>query len=306
MLTFFATGKAFTGHSGVIQRNALASWKRLHPDAEVILFGDDAGAAEISAELGVRHEPQVERNEFGSKRLNFMFARAQAIARHDLLCYVNCDILLFADFVAALDRVRKLHNKFLMVGRRWDIEVTDPLDFTDVGLAHRLRDRALSTGLHRSPDWVDYFAFPRGLYTTIPPLVVGRIWWDHWLTWQARRRGGVVVDVSPCVVAIHQNHDYGYHPKGATGVWNDEQAQRNFALAGGRWHLHTIADATRVLESDRERKNLFGFWAPYWRIIRPGIVPFWFAFLSVTRPVRKLLGLRQPEMQKWLGRVSKA
>src|SRR5579871_2373376 len=122
MLTLFATGKAFTGHSGIIQRNALASWKQLHADAEVILFGDDAGAAEICSELGLRHEPHVERNQFGSKLLSSMFARAQAIARHNLLCYANCDILLFADFLAALERVRARHSKFLMVGRRWDIE----------------------------------------------------------------------------------------------------------------------------------------------------------------------------------------
>ena len=36
----------------MIQRNALASWTRLHADVEVILFGDDAGAATISVAAG--------------------------------------------------------------------------------------------------------------------------------------------------------------------------------------------------------------------------------------------------------------
>lgn len=70
MLTFFTTAKPFEGHSGVIQRNALKSWKLLHPDIEVILFGDDAGSAEIANGLGLRHEPFVERNSFGTKRLS--------------------------------------------------------------------------------------------------------------------------------------------------------------------------------------------------------------------------------------------
>jgi hypothetical protein len=306
MLTFFATGKAFSGHSGVIQRNALQSWKHLHSDAEVILFGDDPGAAETAAEFGLRHEPLVERNEFGSKRLDYMFARAQAIARHAILCYANCDIVLLPELLQALDRVRTRHGSFLMVGRRWDLDITDPLDFSDSALSQRLRERALHTGLQRGPDWVDYFAFPRGLYDKIPPLVVGRIWWDHWLTWYARqRRAAVVVDASPCVVAIHQNHDYGYHPKGATGVWQDEQSQRNYQLAGGWRHLYTIADATRILESDRERRNWFGFWAPYWRKLRPFCIPFWFGFLHITRPLRKLLGLRQSNVQKILGQRAK-
>ena len=105
MLTFFATAKAFEGHSGVIQRNALKSWTLLPPDVEVILFGEDKGAPKIAAELSLRHEPHVERNEFGTKRLDSMFRQAQAIARHNIVCYINCDILLFPDFIEALRRV---------------------------------------------------------------------------------------------------------------------------------------------------------------------------------------------------------
>jgi hypothetical protein len=45
MPTFFTTAKPFPGHDGIIQRNALKSWTRLHPEVEVILFGDEGGAA---------------------------------------------------------------------------------------------------------------------------------------------------------------------------------------------------------------------------------------------------------------------
>ena len=53
MLTVFSTPKPFVGHVGVIQRNAISSWMRLHPDVEVILVGDDAGTAEVCAEFGI-------------------------------------------------------------------------------------------------------------------------------------------------------------------------------------------------------------------------------------------------------------
>jgi len=66
MLTIFTTAKPFRGHSGIIQRNALQSWKALQPDIEIILFGDDEGAAEAAEEFGLRHEEQVERNEWGT------------------------------------------------------------------------------------------------------------------------------------------------------------------------------------------------------------------------------------------------
>ena len=112
MVTFFSTAKPFRGHDGIIQRNALKSWTMLHPGVEVILFGDEEGAAETAKELRLCHEPHVERNKFGTKRLDFMFCRAQGIARHDLLCYINCDILLMQDFFEAVKRVRERHSQF--------------------------------------------------------------------------------------------------------------------------------------------------------------------------------------------------
>jgi hypothetical protein len=292
ILTLFTTAKPFDGHSAVIQRNALASWTRLHADVEVILFGDDAGAAQIARELGLRHEPHVERNRFGSKRLDYMFARAREIARYDVLCYCNCDILLLPEFCEALGKVREGHARFLMVGRRWDTEVREALDFSDAAWGTRAKELARKQGVQQ-PAWsIDYFAFRRGLYAEMPALVIGRVWWDHWLVWKARAEGAAVVDASEVVMAIHQNHDYGYHPLGARGVWTDEQAMENYELAGGQWHLLTMDDATFVLGADGERANWKRLWAPYWRYARPKVAPAWYALLDSTRPVRTLLGLR--------------
>src|SRR5215469_709817 len=98
MITFFTTGKAFKGHSRIIQRNALQSWKFLDPSVEVILFGDEEGAADTCVDLALRHEPHVERHESGLKRVDYMFSRAQQVAQHSLLCYSNCDIIFGLDF----------------------------------------------------------------------------------------------------------------------------------------------------------------------------------------------------------------
>ncbi len=275
----------------MIQRNALRSWTLLDADVEVILFGDDAGAAETARELGLRHEPEVARNRFGTKRLDAMFRRAQEIARHELLCYCNCDILLKQDFCAALARVHGAHRRFLMVGRRWDTDIAEPLDFADAEWARRAEALAHERGAQQ-PGWsIDYFAFPRGLYAEMPALVIGRVWWDHWLVWKAREQGAEVVDASEAVTAIHQNHGYGYHPQGARGVWSDEQAAENYRLAGGRWHLQTIDDATHILGVDGERANWKRLWAPYWRYARPKVAPAWFGLLDLTRPLRRALGM---------------
>ena len=235
MLTFFTTAKPFRGHNGIIQKNALKSWTLLRPDVEVILFGDEEGAAETARDLGLRHESQVERNEFGTKRLDFMFCRAQAITRHDLLCYINCDILLTQDFCAAVKRVREKHSQFRMVGRRREIEITLPLSLGNKDWESLLRRRVLRNGRQRGPEWIDYFVFSRGLYgQDMPSFVVGRVFWDNWLVWQALASNHPVIDASDAILAVHQNHDYGYHPQGKDGVFNGAEAERN-CEAPGRW-----------------------------------------------------------------------
>jgi hypothetical protein len=307
MLTFFTTAKPFRGHSGVIQRNALKSWTLLHPDVEVILFGEDEGAGEAARELGIRHEPHTEKNEAGSNRMDYMFLRAQEIARHDVLCYSNCDILLLQDFCEALSRVKEAHSKFLMVGRRWDTEINEPLLFERNDWRAQLRNRALRESKLRTPDYVDYFAFSRGvLGGDLPPLVVGRVFWDNWTIWKALNAGRPVVDVSAAVVAVHQNHDYSHVPQGKDGVYSGEEARRNYELAGGWSHLRTIADATEVLSEDGLKPNYLRWWAAgkrylgqAWRVLLHDVIqPAWFLLLGITRPMRHALGLRAGTLQR--------
>jgi hypothetical protein len=121
MLTFFSTPKPFQGHINVIQRNALRSWQRVHPDAEILLFGDDKGASEVCAELGIRHVPGVRENRYGTKYLASIYDQAQELARHNLLCHVNCDILLLDDFRRSVERVAGASDPFLLAGRRWTL-----------------------------------------------------------------------------------------------------------------------------------------------------------------------------------------
>lgn len=307
MLTFFTTAKPFRGHEGIIQRNALESWTLLNPDVEVILFGDDEGAAEAAEELGLRHEPHVGRNEFGTKRLDAMLWRAQAIARHPLLCYINCDIVLMQEFCHALKRVRAAYSQFLMVGRRWDVEIRERLDLTSAHWEAHLRERVLRESTRRPAQWIDYFVFTRGLYgTDIPAFVVGRVCWDNWLVWKALDAQCRVVDASSQILAVHQNHDYGYHPQGKAGVFYGLEAARNYQLAGGWRHLRTIADASHVLCADRLKPNRLRHFSTAKRyaqragrvFLHDGIERVWFVFLRLTRPLRRKLRLNAENLRR--------
>jgi hypothetical protein len=302
MLTLFSIPKAFTGHIGIIQRNAIRSWKMLHPEIEIILFGSDEGTAEVVRECGIRHEPNVERNEFGTILVNAAFAKAQAMARHEVVCYVNGDIILLEDFRLAVERVKAAHREFLMVGRRWDVEITEALPFEQPEWERELRDFVSRRGKQRGADWIDYFAFSRGFYgADMPAFAIGRTCWDNWLVWKALDGKKAVVDVSPVVVAVHQNHDYSHHPQGESGAWHGEEAGRNARLAGGWSHLRTVSDASVAAGADGLRNNRGRYWmrSKRWFVETPARFvrfrvwnPIWFAVLDVSRPLRSAVGLR--------------
>jgi len=196
-----------------------------------------------------------------------------------------------ADFGAALGRVSKAHSRFLMIGRRWDVDITEPWDFTQSDSDGQLRSLAVLKGKQKGPDWIDYFCFSRDLYyRKIPALVIGRCWWDQWLIWRAKSLGASVVDSSDAVVAVHQNHDYSYHPDGFLGTWQGEEAMMNRQQAGGKWHLYTMLEATYRLGPGGERYNWGHSLMPVKRIVWS---PLWYSLLNATKPVRHRLGLRK-------------
>src|SRR5438105_12653480 len=181
------------------------------------------------------------------KYLDYMFKEAQRIARHPLVCYSNCDIVLLPDFCRALEKTKNWREKFLLVARRWDTDVTSPIDFERDDWASVLRKFAITNGKKQIPNYIDFFVFPRGFYSDVPPLVVGRSYWDHWLVWRALDAGLPVIDASRYVVPVHQNHSYGYHPQGKQGTNEDALALRNLELAGGKKHQRSIHDASHAM-----------------------------------------------------------
>jgi hypothetical protein len=294
MLTFFSTPKAFQGHINVIQRNALRSWQRVHPEVEILLFGDDAGAAGVCTELGIRHVPAVRKNRYGTKYLASIYDQAQELARHDLLCHVNCDILLLDDFLRAVQRVASASGPFLLAGRRWDVDIRAPLLFETSGWQDEVRKLAIQTNRQRPSQWIDYFVFRKGLFhKQIPEFVIGRPGWDNWLLWYALHSGVRLIDASAVVCAVHQNHDYGYHPEGEKGVWEGEEAQENYALLENRRRFRTLDNATHLLTADGMHRNHRAWYVQAKRDAYDRLSPVWFRLLDVTRPLRHRIGLRQ-------------
>jgi hypothetical protein len=293
MLTIFSTPKPFEGHIDIIQRNAIQSWLRLSPEIEVILIGDETGAAEVASEFGILHVKQVERGRGGAKYLSSIFREAERHAHHEIVCYVNCDVMLMSDFLQAARRVSSWRESFLMAGRRWDIDISEPWDFLAPEWESRLRTDVLTRGTRLTQHAIDYFVFPRGMYREIPPLVIGRYWWDHWLLWRARSISVPVVDATANVMAVHQNHDHAYHPQGLHGVWHGQEAQANRQFAGQGRHLFTLDDATHLLTGGEIEPNRLYRLAPLRRAFVRLANVTWYPALEATKPIRHALGLRR-------------
>ncbi len=145
LITLFSAPKPFTNpHIAMIQRNAVQSWTHL-PDVEVILLGEEHGLAQVAKELGVKHLPNVERNANGTPLISSMFDLARKNSSNELLCVINADMILFPDFVEAAKQVVELKDKFVLLSQRWDLDVTQPINFTE-GWQDPLRSSVLAQG----------------------------------------------------------------------------------------------------------------------------------------------------------------
>ncbi|MGC1375803.1 MAG: hypothetical protein WA821_06260 [Anaerolineales bacterium] len=232
LITVFSAPKPFTNpHIAIIQRNAITSWTQL-PDVEVILLGDETGLADAARELGVELIGNVPHSPSGAPLMDAMFAMTRRRSAGQLLCIVNADILLLPDFVETARQVAAQREKFVLLGQRWDLDVTTPLDFSQ-GWADRLRATVQSQGQLHRPAGSDYFLFPLACYTDLPAFTIGRAGWDNWMIYKARKENWPVVDATSAVMIIHQNHDYSHLP-GGKPHYDHPETDENIRLAGGR------------------------------------------------------------------------
>ena len=246
LITLFSAPKPFTNpHIAVIQRNAIKSWTLL-PDVAVQLIGDEKGTAETAQELGVIHLPDVKCSENGTPLISSMFRLARESSGSNLLCIINTDIILMPDFLEAAKQATKLKEKFVLLSQRWDYDIKTELKFTE-GWEYRLRASVLSQNdLHR-PAGSDFFLFPRVCYTEIPDFAIGRAGWDNWMIYAARQENWLVIDCTPSVMLVHQNHDYRHLPDGKPH-YDHPETDTNMKLAGGPAAVrYTILDATHRL-----------------------------------------------------------
>ena len=284
-ITILAMPKPFRGHIGIIQRNAITSWTKLQPRPEIIVFGTEDGVSECAADFDLVHIPEVARNQHGTPLLADIFAQAEKRATHDILAYVNADIILPAELTRGVGKTRQAFPSFLAVGRRTNLNVRESIHFSN-GWEAELRELMRREGQLDSYTGIDLFVFPRGTYRDVPPLAIGRVWFDQWCIKYARKNGLPVIDLTPFVPIVHQLHDYDHVAGGKQWVYGGAEADENMVFYGEKPHTYTILSATHELTARGQLRRLF---------FRQEAVALrrvlWKIFVERTFSLRKRLGL---------------
>lgn len=214
-------------------------------------MGDEPGTAEAAAEYGIRHFPEVACSPQGTPYISSMFQLARQASAAPYLMISNADILFLPDLLKALKKVARQSRDFLIISRRWDLDLTGPLDFSP-GWDEKLKSEVESRGNLHAPVGSDYFLFPRHLLTDMPEFTIGRSGWDNWTIYRARKAGWDVIDITRAVTVIHQNHDYSHLP-GGQPPYDLPETKDNVRLAGGMKTMYTLLEANRVLVDGQVR-----------------------------------------------------
>jgi hypothetical protein len=247
-VTLFTVPKPFSGLAVTHQTNAVKSWSRLGDRVEIILCGDEDGVADAAHAIGARHLPDITRNEYGTPLISSAFEAARVVSTTRLLCYINTDIILMSDFLETLEQLTP--PRFVLCGRRWNVELPELLDFDAPDWERDLRALAQEHGVLHAPEAMDYFVFPRGLIRNMPPFAIGRTVWDNWLLFHARALGAPIIDATAVITIVHQNHAYSHIAGGIAGAWHGPEARRNRALGSEMLFPFSIQDATFELHAD--------------------------------------------------------
>jgi hypothetical protein len=243
------------------------------------LCGDDPGVAETAAEFGVRHYANLPRNEYGTPLMNAAFQEVAETARFPLLCFLNSDIILLDDFLPAVHKIR--FKRFLLGGRRLNIDLELEWDFEDPDWQNKLRLFVLEKGELFAARGSDYFVFPPdGELEKLPPFAIGRPYWDGWFFFHARKLGIPVLDGTQAIQAIHQNHDYAHVPKAREKWWGPE-GDGNLQLIHERNEVFfNLTDATYLLTP----KGVVA--ARGWRYLRRRVYTFQYFVPQLRAPIQ--------------------
>ena len=185
------------------------NWLSLQPYVIPVIFTNEPEVANACRRMGWKVFPLRIAAAGGIPVLKYMYKDVMEAFNTTFYAYSNSDILFtdsLIDTLLALARFN-LQAPILVIGKRTNVDFmrkTESLTWKNLITAAKTRG-TLFTGYAE-----DYFITTRRFpWKDIAGVVIGRVAYDNWLVWYARKQNHLVVDATNTVLAIHQTTGAG-------------------------------------------------------------------------------------------------
>ena len=265
LVTVVTSFKPFIGEDSVRQINCLRACASLWPGLEVIALNkpEDFRSVDL-AEFRIKVVSEFITKSSRLPRIDLALKEIDARGLHDILVYINGDILLPPSLVPALSNCFRF-DRFVAVAQRIDVELSRLLCAEEI-IDANFWNKLLASGELHDPGGIDFFAFRRGSVPEMPQLYVGAAGWDNITIYSARRQKIPVIDVSSVVCVGHQNHEYIRDSQGGRFAYVGEEARLNLSHVANRHCLFTVLDANYTLQGTRII-SCWTSWQRAWKMV---------------------------------------
>lgn len=256
-ITLYTVPKAFEGgvnseHIALIQDNAIRSWMAL-PGVHIVLMGDDPGVRAFAQKHNLEHHPRIEGTHADQLPLmSQIFNHIFGHKREGVKCFINADILLFPDFLEAVKLGQMTYPNFMLIGSRWDFDITERINFQNVQEVSSLKERITGLKDYALVRGSDYYVFSQTFPMEMPDFMIGRGYWDFWLINAMVKSCVPTIDCTQAIIAGHQNHDYA-HAQGLNthssdiAIYQTADGMNNYHLSGGVKNFSFVSDCPFVM-----------------------------------------------------------
>jgi len=192
---------------------------------------------------------------YGSPTMNCIFSTLWSLAKHDIVGFINGDILVFDSFVQSIVSCANNYDHFVMVGRRHISEVAMSIPAT-IREWTELETHTKSLKLDGGAA-IDFFVTRRtavSVFMDFPPFIVGVYRWDNYLLLRFfRDLKTVVVDATGVAPIMHQVfNEVEQHESRPAASYNHELVTE---YSGNDWTCGTIDNSNIILLNITEGKH---------------------------------------------------
>ena len=213
---------SYNNEEQLVHNLTIRNWLLFHPFVIPVLFATEAPLAEKCRRQGWDVRPVIETAADGVPVLKNMFLDAMSNYNTMFYAYSNGDILytnsLLETLVSGLESFITLDKPAMLVGKRTNIDHvtnTEGSSWQNIAVTAKRRGELFSA---RAEDY--FITTPSYPWEDIPPLVIGRLWYDNWLVYNARKQGHLVIDATITLLAVHQTTSLGNYEKHRDAKYN--------------------------------------------------------------------------------------